>query len=199
MKYFKTVKILLVILTIGILFSFQTKENDSKNLKENIYIIIKAFKEKDAEKINDMIHPDLKLFVLFRRGTMDEFYKTDKIDFKNPVPEYLPYFDFNADYNLKYNTLPVYNCDDEKWDKTGLYCDTVKTDHLLSKTAYELKKWRGDNIEQTTINRFKDIENKSHRIVMIDKNEGELIFYLTLIDKKWFLTILDRVSSDCSA
>jgi len=39
----------------------------------------------------------------------------------------------------------------------------------------------------------------SHRIVLSDKIDGELIFYLTLINKKWCLTIIDRVTSDCSA
>jgi len=50
-----------------------------------------------------------------------------------------------------------------------------------------------------TIEKFKEIEGKSHRIVLVDNEGGELIFYITLINNKWYLTILDRVSSHCSA
>jgi hypothetical protein len=86
-----------------------------------------------------------------------------------------------------------------KWSKVGLYCDTTKLDTLLSSTAKNLKKWREDDIPDLKIKSFEELEKKSKRIVISDKEGGELVFYLTLIDNKWYLTILDRVTSDCSA
>ncbi len=90
-------------------------------------------------------------------------------------------------------------CDSENWYKIGLYCDTTQRDDLLSKTALNLNKYRDENIPIKTIQDFKILESKSRRIVLIDNEDGELIFYITLINNKWYLTILDRVSSDCSA
>jgi len=68
----------------------------------------------------------------------------------------------------------------------------------MSTTAINLTRYREDKISNETIVKFKEIESNSHRIVLIDKEGGVLIFYLTLIDNKWYLTVLDRVSGDCS-
>lgn len=182
-----------------ILIPFERIQAQSDKLDKSIIEIIKAFDSKDADKINQYIHPHYELIVLFRRGIMNEFEKTDKIDYKNPVPEYLPYFPFKIDLKIKYQTLPAFDCGSEKWSKIGLYCDTTQRDDLLSKTALNLNEFRNENIPIETIQDFKIIESKSRRIVLIDNESGELIFYITLIDNKWYLTILDRVSSDCSA
>ncbi len=188
-----------IILTILILIPFERIQAQSDNMENSIFEIIKAFDSKYSDKLNQYIHPNYGLIVLFRRGVMDEFEKTNKVDFKNPVPEYLPYFPFKLDLKIKYQTLPTYNCDSEKWNKIGLYCDTTLRDDLLSKTALNLNKYRDENIPLGTINDFQIIESKSRKIVLIDNEDGELIFCITLIDNKWYFTILDRVSSDCSA
>lgn len=199
MKIYRMRKAILIIITSLILIPFERIQAQSDKLDNSIIEIIKAFDSKDSNKINQYIHPDYGLIVLFRRGVMDEFEKTDKIDYKNPIPEYLPYFPFKLDLKIKYQTLPTHDCDSEKWSKIGLYCDTTKRDDLLSKTALNLNEYREENIPNGTIQEFKRIESKSRRIVLIDNEDGELIFYITLIDNKWYLTILDRVSSDCSA
>jgi hypothetical protein len=169
-------------------------------LENSISKVVQAFHNKDIVTINQMISDKYGLVVLFRRGVFDEYKITDKIDPDNPLPEYLPYsFGSQTDFQIRYETLPTYDCDTYKWSKTGLYCDLINNDNLLSITAHNLKQLRGDKIDQKTIDRFKEMEEKSHRVVLIDKNGGALIFYLTLIENKWYLTILDRVSGDCSA
>ncbi|WP_319502597.1 hypothetical protein [uncultured Draconibacterium sp.] len=192
-------KTIFTILAVLILLPFQQVQAQSDRLDNSIIEIIKAFDSKNSDKINQYIHPDYGLIVLFRMGVFDEYQKTSKFDFKNPVPDYLPYFPFKMNLNIKYQELPAFDCDSEKWSKTGLFCDTTLIDNLLSKTAINLNEYREDNIPNETIKEFKRMESKSHRIVLVDNEEGELIFYVTLINKKWYLTILDRVSSDCSA
>tara|TARA_R110001592_G_scaffold234658_2_gene492281 strand:- start:5319 stop:5903 length:585 start_codon:yes stop_codon:yes gene_type:complete len=187
------------ILSILILIPFKKIQAQSDNLENSIIEIIKAFDFNDSDRINQFIHPDYGLIVLFRRGVIDEFQKTKKIDFKNPVPKYLPYFTFKLDVNIKYQTLPSHDCDSENWNKIGLYCDTNQRDDLLSKTALNLNLYRDENIPIKTIQNFKTLESKSRRVVLIDNDGGELIFYITLINNKWYLTILDRVSGDCSS
>ena len=199
MKTTKSFALLPIILILGFACTFKTTTRNDQNRTNCIYIIANAFHNKDSVTLNKFIHPDYHLHILFKRGTMPEYSQTDRINFDQPVPEYPPYSNFKADYKIKYQTLPVYNCDSSAWNQVGLFCDTLSRDHLLSKTASDLKMWRGDKIEDNKINWFKELENKSDRIVLADDEKGELIFYLTFINGKWYLTILDRVSSDCSA
>ena len=188
-----------LILTILILIPFDRIQAQTDNLENCINELIKAFDSEDSDKINQYIHPDYGLTTLHRRGIMDEYKRTERFDFNTPVPEYMPYFSFKTDFKIKYQDLPIFDCNTEKWSKIGLYCDTTKIDNLLSKTALNLNAYNDYNIPVKTIDRFKDMENKSRRIVLVDEVGGELIFYITFINKKWYLTILDRVSSDCSA
>ena len=187
------------LILIGLSFFSCSAQTESENLENSIIKVVKAFQEKDELTLNQLISKEKGLITLFRRGVFDQYKKTDKIDFKNPVPEYLPFFDFSTDFKVTFENLPTFDCDDAKWSKAGIYCDTINTDNLLSNTAKNLKKYRNNNISPKEIKTFEQIEMNSHRIVLSDKNDGELIFYLTLINKKWHLTIIDRVSSDCSA
>jgi len=193
----RTIKHTILILLLYCI-AFSSSANDN-NLDKTIIKVVQAFKEKDATTLNGLINKDIGLIVMFRRGIPDEFSRTDKVDFKKPVPEYLPYFDFSTDYKIKYQTLPVFDCDSMKWSKAGIYCDTTQIDNLLSTTALQLEKNKGEKVPDSEIEEFVKIENKSRRIVLADNDGGELVFYLTLIENKWYLTILDRVSSDCSA
>ena len=111
-------------------------------------------------------------------------------------PNY-PFYDKAKYTQLKYAKLPSYNC--EKWTKIGTFVDTTKTDHLLSKTAKWLNKNFDEKISSKEIYRFINLELNSRRIVVADNNGNELIFYLTYISNKWKLTIIDKITCDCSA
>ena len=189
----------LVLFFCGLLFSCQTKENKNGNLGSTIVQVVKAFKEKDAPTLNSLIPKDKGLIVLYKPGTMVKYGKTDRIDFEKSVPEYLPNFHFVTDYKIKFENLPTYDCETMKWSKQGLYCDSVNIDSLLSGTAVNLNKFGGDSISEFEIKTFVDLEKNSRRIVLSDNDKGDLVFYLTLINNKWYLTILDTVSSDCGA
>ena len=190
----------LFLILIGLSFLTCSDQKKLENLESSIIKVVKAFKEKDELTLNELISKEKGLITLFRRGVFDQFEKTEKIDFENPVPEYLPYFDFSTDFKVTFESLPTFDCDKAKWSKVGIYCDTIRNNNnLLSNTAKNLKKYRNDNISDKEIKTFEKIEMNSHRIVLSAKNGGELIFYLTLINKKWYLTIIDRVTSDCSA
>lgn len=189
----------LLLFLIGLIFFNCSAQKINKNLESVIVKVVKAFKEKNETTLNELISKENGLITLFRRGVFDEYQKTDKIDFENPVPEYLPYFDFSTDLKLSFESLPTFDCVSMKWNKTGMFCDSTKIDNLLSTTAMNLKEYRNDKISEKEIETFKRLEKNSHRIVVCDENEGELIFYLTLINERWFLTIIDRATTDCSA
>lgn len=55
-----------------------------------------------------------------------------------------------------------------------------------------------DNISEKTISKFTALEIKSRRIVLANNNGNELILYLTYLNNKWILTIIDKATCDCS-
>jgi hypothetical protein len=170
-----------------------------ESMKEAVVAIIRAFASRNPEIINRHIHPHYGLTVLFRMGVFSDYETVSMFSFDKPVPEFMSYRKIRMDSWLRYGALPVYDCQNEAWSKVGLFCDPVHHDHLLSDTALQLRQYRGDAIAQQSIERFVEIEHRSRRIVLIDKVGGELIFYLTKVGSRWYMTILDRVSGDCSA
>ena len=191
--------ILLTVFVSIIFFSAESFCQTDKELENTIFSILKAYSDKDTATLNSFINEETGLYVLFRRGVFDEFEKTMQIDFNKPVPEYFPYFEFEMFGKIQYETLPQFDYDTESWDKFGLYVDTAFVDNLLSRTAKNLVEYREDKIESNLISQFEEIESKSFRIILVDRNGGEFIFYLTKLNDNWFLTIIDRVSSDTSA
>ena len=87
----------------------------------------------------------------------------------------------------------------ESWSKKGCWTDTTKKSHLVSSICKTRNKLVPDHIPAKKINAYYTLENKSRRIVLVSDDELELIFFLSFIDGKWYLTVIDTVSSDCSA
>ncbi len=192
--------ILILISTLTLTSSTTTCNTEEDNLAKSVAKVIKAFNEKDATTLNQMIHKDYELAVIFRSGVFNQYEITNKIDFNKPVPKYITYpNNLNEKLAITYETLPTYSCDTYKWNKQGLYCDKNTRNNLLSRTAENIVKYDLGNVPAETIEKYREIESKSVRIVLVDENDGELIFYLTLVDKKWYISILDFVSSDCSS
>ena len=48
------------------------------------------------------------------------------------------------------------------------------------------------------INEFYNLENISRRIVIANNNSNDLIIYLSFINNKWVLTVIDKATCDCS-
>ncbi len=189
-------RLLLFYLLYACPFILKAQEPEFVN---TVISILNAFNDKNAHQINSFTHDDIGIIILFKRGVFNEYLITHELDFHNPIPEYLPYSEISDYNNLKFEPFPEYDCDTDNWSKNGLFCDTINTDHFLSQTAYDLKVYREDNIIDSEIIRFKNIENNSRKVVCIDDKDNVIIFYLTLIKNKWFLTIIDRASFDCSA
>ena len=67
------------------------------------------------------------------------------------------------------------------YGKKRVYCDTTKTDHLLSRTVEQIKEYKIKEVSASTIKAFKKLEDKSQRIILVDKHGNDLIFYLSII------------------
>jgi len=163
--------------------------------------IVTAFSKQDSVTIAKFIDKKIGLYQLDRIGVFDHYNHFETLSFSDTTyPQVLFKQSKGIQFSsLKYAKLPTFDCDKEIWSKTGLFVDTTKTNHLVSKICKDRNKYVPDNIPNKTIQYFYDLENKSRRIVLSDRNKIELVFYLSYLNGKWVLTIVDNVSSDCSA
>lgn len=174
------------------------KTEAPNRFEENVYKVLNAFKIKSDSLVNELINPDKGVMIIYRTGVFNEYRFIRRIDFKKPVPANFPYPDIAQDLKLQYDELPKFNCGTMEWDKYGLYCDTIRRDTLLSGTPQNLIKYRGDSIPLSEVEKLQKLESNSRRVVLA-QHDNSFIFYLTLIDNKWYLTAIDRITTDCSA
>lgn len=168
-------------------------------LEETIVKIIDAYAMKEGAEVSNFIHKDEGIVTLYRIGVFNEYKRTALFDFEKPVPLHFRYFTVPNDLKLQYGAIPEFDCGTDKWDKYGLYCDTVHKNTMLSGALENLVKYRGDKIQHSEIERLKQLEKKSVRVAVVAEGNAPFIFYLTYIKGRWYFTAHDRVTSDCSA
>ena len=119
-------------LLIGFFLLTCCTQKKEESLDDTISKVVKAFKEKDEASLYEFISKELGVITLFKDGAHTTYLKTNTLSFKSPNPENWPYHwpNFLTDYKLLYETLPKIDCGELLWEKTGIYCDTTKTDHL---------------------------------------------------------------------
>ena len=163
--------------------------------------VVSAFSKQDSTALAKFIDQKTGLYQLYRMGVFDAYTRHTTFSFADSAyPQLLMTNTKNIlPLPLTYARLPVWDCDKEAWSKKGLFVDSTRTDHLLSRICKDRNKYVPDNIPQKTIQAFYNLENKSRRLVLFDKNKMELVFYLSYLNGKWYLTIIDNASSDCSA
>ena len=160
--------------------------------------VVNALSKRDSAGLSNYIDKKTGVYLLYRIGVKDSYTQYITLGFSDTTYPNAPFYDNVKITSLKYSRLPSFDCKKEKWTKTGTFVDTTKIDHLPSKTVKWLNKFLQENIPQKTINKFVDLESKSRRIIIADNNGNELIFYLSYINKKWQLTIIDKLTCDCS-
>jgi len=156
--------------------------NNVETIEEAVYNILELCK---ADKINSLnekyVNPDIGVYEKKKIGLVAEFLHTREIEkttsSTGTIYQVLTNLD-DIDINQKidfYNDLE-YNCDRFKWNKTGL---------IASKNF---------NIESN--NNLNVIKEDSYMIVLTD---NDIVFYLTKLKDRFYITIIDRTIADCSA
>ena len=155
-----------------------------------------ALSKRDSLTLSKYVDKKIGIYILNRIGVFDTYEHFPTLGFSDNTYPNTPFYDNVKLTILKYSKLPTYDC--EKWTKIGTFVDTTRTDHLLSKIAKDINKEFKGKVSIKTINEFYNLENKSRRIVINDNSTNELIIYLSFINNKWVLTIIDKATCDCS-
>lgn len=163
--------------------------------------VVNALAKKNMKAINKYINPKAGVFVIIRPGAIDDLVNYTKLDLKEPFPMKYPYKDSTVagQHIVKYEHAPRYDCGDMKWEKTGFVADTNSQARIS--TIMDFRKLNeGLKYSQAEIAK-KDLAEKRMRKVVfthIAKEHG-LVFYLSFIKGKWYLSVIDTTVGKCAA
>ena len=174
-------------------------------LEDMIIKTIKALQNRDEAAINQLLHKDFGIVLLTRPGAHEVVIIRNKIAFSNPPPGFLfmPAGAPVVEYKVRFEELPVFDCDDAwEWNKlSGIYCqanDISKNFLSPSRIAKSLVEADLITLPAAEIKKLEQLESKSfhYTIAVIGKTTDQfdfLNFTFTLIDGKWYLTIINMV------
>jgi hypothetical protein len=78
------------------------------------------------------------------------------------------------------------------WDKEGIYLN-AKTKPLITPIMEEANIVNPNSYKEEEIEKVDFIEQTSYEVTIT----YNMIFYLTLIDDKWYITLIDNATTDC--
>lgn len=174
-----------------------TGMEESASLNEVITRFVRAYASKDDGKINNLIHPELGLIVIYRPGASDTFVRIDSINFAKAMPAYYPYPSIQNDYVLVFEKLPEFDCGTEKWTKLGFFCDTTSHPNQLSNIAAFEKEFDESVFSEAQFENLEKNEAQSYRVIVTTKDP--LIFHVQRYKGGWYVTVLDRAYAGCDA
>jgi hypothetical protein len=174
------------------LVSFAQSVKEEK-FKLAVQEIINGFSKQDSFAVSKYINKQVGIYQLSRMGVFDRYDYLKTISFSHSTysPELFTLSKGIKLLPLRYASLPVFDCEREIWSKRGLFVDTTRTDHLVSRICKMRNKFVPDHIPASKIHFFYDLETKSRRVILYDNNGIELVFYVSYLNRKWYLTIVD--------
>jgi hypothetical protein len=168
---------------------------------ETVKEVIDAFSKQDSVAVTKFIDDKIGVYHLYSGNTYLNYEHLNAVSFTPPGRLVRQLNDCsNIHYSiLQYKALPEWICNTEVWNKQGLFVDTTKVDHMLSEGCKFKNKYEPRSYLQKTIDFYWHLESISRRIVLQDEQKKEIVFYLSYINKEWYLTMIDNATSICSA
>ena len=167
------------------------RQEVSKELLSDISYILFLLKQKDLDNLNSrFINPKIGLY---------EVYKSDienKITFKHSY-EIDEIVDIIDSFEIKQEII-IFNCSPYNdafygWNKDGTFL-TTQIKPYLSQIIQEQNKITPNKYNIEELANIALIEKTSYELIVTNN----VIFYLTKIDNLWYITLIDKIKTDCS-
>ncbi|MET3037458.1 hypothetical protein ABXT08_15215 [Chryseobacterium sp. NRRL B-14859] len=215
-------KNLLLIVFTSILFSScGSLHGQNKEIEQFVKKVVEAYNQKDSEKFNQLINKNTGLVLVTTLGANNSWSKVQKVCLDKKCLEKgiaesagTPYQSFLEKYKtgslnlnkIEFTEQSYFECD--KIAKQGIFVASENKFHTLSESvSLFIKHFRdiiGEEPDQKKKNElekdrkdFSKIELTGRRIT-VNSTAGTFVFYLTRMNGKWYLTIIDFASMDCS-
>lgn len=199
----RKLKILLFFIASSLAFhgSVAAQDQKEKDFKRACSDLLKSVSKKQLAGLNSFVHPTYGVYVLFRTGAMDEYKNFKNLDGDRPF-----IFDEHpvtaADlkkYSMQYGKSPSYDCGDAVWKKRGYIADSSKIYKPVSDIVAFRLKYEKEKISKKDNEAIKFVEQNSRKIVFTGSKGDGVIFFMSYINGKWWLSVIDTVTTDCSA
>lgn len=206
--FMKKFSLILLFLTINCLFSQSKKEVEFQN---TIKKVINLYNDKNFDELNKLIDNENGIYFITKNGVYEYWYLKSGFSSNDSLKEahmIYPYNDIIKQQEI-YNSFDKiyfenysYNCN--AINKEGIYIKSK--DNMFSNLIKKYIEFNDLGLNEKDLKlqlkKIKKIECSSRKIILISNEEAKwgksFIFYLTYSNKKWFLTIIDFATLDCS-
>jgi hypothetical protein len=167
------------------------REAISDVLLSDINHILFLLKQKDLETLNSrFINPHYGLYEVLKDNQNNKFI----FNKKSQIDEISDEID---SFEIKEEEV-IFNCSpyDDKyygWNKEGVFIST-NIQPYLSNIMKEANLLKINTYSEEEIKIVNNIEKTSYEVVI----PYNIVFYITKIDKQWYITLVDKVKTDCT-
>jgi hypothetical protein len=197
------IKILLSFFLSFQLLFIQVRAQDQKEVdfKKACSELLQSISKKQLVGLNSYLNPTYGVYVLFRTGAMDEYKDLKKLNGNIPFRfEEHPVTEADLKkYPLQYGNLPSYDCDRSAWSKRTFIADSVKKYKSVTNIVAFRIKYEYEKLSRKNMDTIKFVEQNSRKIIFTSNKGDGIIFYMACIKGKWWLSVIDTVTTDCSA
>ena len=180
------------------------RELISEDLTIRVNEIVDAMKKNDIELINKKyIHPTFGFYNLYKIKSINVFTFQNQIyNVKEKKREEVSHLISRVSKNkyiFKINKEDTqFKCSPLNdayygWTKHGLFLND-KTNINLSSMMKKINAFEKEKYKKEDFHKVKMIEKMGYKVVLTP----EIIFYLNNIDNNWYITLIDRITTDCS-
>lgn len=189
-----------------------TAKAEDKVFAGTVYKVINAFKNADEELLNSLIHPKQGIYIFYSPGGYLSYSHESSIDIGlifNTNSHYgaalLSWGKIYGPLQLKTKRLGAIegyceaNFAEDYIEEPGIYASRLGVDHPFYE--YFEKMYTPEepsdaaaSIPEDIIKEVKELDSKTRKVIIYTDiyNQGSpLSFYVSLIDGKWYLTVLD--------
>ena len=97
---------------------------------------------------------------------------------------------------FRYETLPEFDCGKFEWNEMGIFTDTTTVHHQLTDIMGFLAEYEDVQYSAEEVGAMKALEANSRKVIF---TPNDLIMYVTRLNGKWYLSVVDIATLDCSA
>ena len=165
------------------------KEPITQDLKNEITQILQLIKQNNLALLNSKyIHPINGYYEVIK------FENKNIFEIKNSISEVdnqIESFEIKLE-KATFNCSPL---DDSLygWDKEGVFINSQITPYL-TKIMEQSNVLQVNRFNKVDIEKAEFIEQRSYEVIV----PYNIIFYITKIENNWYITLIDKVTTDCS-